>query len=287
MQRAGDPSVRESCLRDYRRTRNQYFAAVKREAWEKFVTEEGNKDPWGIPYKILAEKQKKELLISSMKFDNEYEHDVEQLAKKLMHVLLPDDSAEDKQSELQIRRESELIGSTEESQLIAEEEIWSALSTMGKKKAPGYDELTVEIWIKPWPVVRQKVLDIMNRCLREGRFPAPWKIGLMKILYKGNEKDPQDPKSYRPLTLLPVLGKVYEKVINKRILGSLQQGRKLHEKQYGFRPGRGTEGALIEVVEKVKNSRQNYVAAVFLDIAGASTTLLVAQNNSSVKRFWN
>ena len=49
LQRAGDPSVRESRLRDYRRARNRYFAAVKRakrEAWEKFVTEEGNKDPW-------------------------------------------------------------------------------------------------------------------------------------------------------------------------------------------------------------------------------------------------
>ena len=81
---------------------------------------------------------------------------------------------------------------------------------MGRKKAPGYDELTVEMWIKAWPVVRHKVLDLMNRSLREGRFPAPWKIGIVKILYKGSDKDPQDPKSYRPLTLLPVLGKVYE-----------------------------------------------------------------------------
>ena len=169
----------------------------RREAWENFVTEEGNKDPWGIPYKILVDKQKKELLISSMKFDNEYEHDVDQLAKKLLHVLLPDDSAEETLSQVDVRRRSEEIGATEESQQITEEEVWLALSTMGRKKAPGYDELTVEMWIKAWPVVRHKVLDVMNRSLREGRFPAPWKIGIVKILYKGSEKDPQDPKSYR------------------------------------------------------------------------------------------
>ena len=188
LQRAGDSPERDARLRDYRRARNSYFVAVKkakREAWEKFVTEEGNKDPWGIPYKVLADKQKKELLLSSMKFEDEYEHDVDQLAKKLLHVLLPDDLREDTESHAAIRREAEEITATEGSEEITEEELWKALSSMGKKKAPGYVEITVEIWIKAWPVVRHKVLDLVNRCLASGKFPSAWKIGIVKILYKG------------------------------------------------------------------------------------------------------
>jgi hypothetical protein len=272
LQRAGDSPEREARLLDYRRARNSYFVAVrkaKKESWEKFVTEEGNKDPWGIPYKVLADKQKKELLLSTMRFEDGYEHDVDQLAKKLLHVLLPDDSMEDTVSHAAIRDEADAIVAVQDSQDITEEEIWKALSSMGKRKAPGYDELTVEIWMKAWPVVRQKVLDLMNRCLRAGRFPSAWKIGLVRILYKGDDKDP---KSFRPLTLLPVLGKLYEKVLNSRILGRLEEEGKLHSRQFGCRPGRGTEGAVMEVLDRVKASAENLVLAVFLDIAGAFDT---------------
>ena len=205
-----------------------------------------------------------------MKFDNEYEHDVDQLAKKLLHVLLPDDTKEDKECHIAIRLEAETYIVAEQSTGITEEEIWKALSSMGNRKAPGYDDdLTVEIWIKAWPVVRHKVLDVFNRCLRQGRFPSAWKIGLVRIVYKGADKDPQSPKSFRPLTLLPVLGKVYEKIINNRVLRRLEEEGKLHERQYGFRAGRGTEGAVNEVLDRVKSSAENYVLAVFLDIAGA------------------
>ena len=97
-----------------------------------------------------------------------------------------------------------------------------ALFSMGKKKAPGFDDLTVEILCKAWDTVRERVTAIMNRALQEGKFPKHWKIGIVKVLYKGLGKDPQVPKSYRPLTLLPVLGKVFEKILNNRILNVLE-----------------------------------------------------------------
>ena len=67
---------------------------AEKEAWEKFVTEEGNKAPWKIPYKVLAERQKRQLLFSSVKFGNAFENDVDQLAVKVLHVLLLDDVKE-------------------------------------------------------------------------------------------------------------------------------------------------------------------------------------------------
>ena len=62
LQRAKDATERCSRLREYRRSRNSYFVAIKRakkEAWEKFVKTEGAKDPWGIPYWVLADRQKR------------------------------------------------------------------------------------------------------------------------------------------------------------------------------------------------------------------------------------
>lgn len=88
-------------------------------------------------------------------------------------------------------------------------------------------------------------------------------------MYKGGEKDPQSVKSYRPVTLLSVMGKVYEKILNNRILTSLKKERRLHGRQHGFRPRRGTEGAVLEILDRVQGSNKNYVLTVFLDIAGA------------------
>ena len=49
----------------------------------------------------------------------------------------------------------------------------------------------------------------------------------------------------------------------------IRDRNKLHERQYGFRVGRGTEDAILDVLEEVNNSRENYVLSIFLDIAGA------------------
>lgn len=84
---------------------------------------------------------------------------------------------------------------------------------MGKKKASGFDDLTVEILCKSWSKIKEKVVKIMNTALKETKSFKNWKIGVVKMLYKGLGKDPQLPKSYRPLT--PVMGNLYEKVINK------------------------------------------------------------------------
>lgn len=54
---------------------------------------------------------------------------------------------------------------------------------MGKKKAPGYDKVTVEMVRSGWPVKRP-LLEIVNKSLTKGTFLGPWKIGLVKYSYK-------------------------------------------------------------------------------------------------------
>lgn len=60
-----------------------------------------------------------------------------------------------------------------------------------------------------------------DKAFRERKLPAPWKIGIMKILYKVQDKDPQNLN--RLLMLLPVLMTFYGKITNGRILGSLEK----------------------------------------------------------------
>lgn len=73
-------------------------------------------------------------------------------------------------------------------------------------------------------------MEIFNKCFREEKFLSAWKIGIVKILYKGDEKDPQNPKVVNIIIVASVVGKVYGKIINGIILGHLKKEYMLHSK---------------------------------------------------------
>lgn len=272
-QRERDPVRREWKVLEYRRARNEYFGAVreaKRNSWRKFVTEQGNKDPWGIVYRLVTGKKKEEVLLTSMEFGGGMITDKRFVVMKLLDELLPDDD-EFAENEYH-KRVRKLVNEFEadcSSEPITEEEIGGALASMKKGKAPGFDGVTAELVKAAYPHCRAEITQLFNKLLGTGVFPKCWKQGVVKVLYKGQGKDPVLPKSYRPLTLLPVMGKLYEKVMFSRIYNRMNDRGLLSEQQYGFRPGRGTEDAVLSLLEDVRSAESNYVLCVFLDISGA------------------
>ena len=61
-------------------------------------------------------------------------------------------------------------------------------------------------------------------------------------MYKGD--DPSDPSNYRPMSILPVLAKLLEKLVCNRLLNFLDKDYTLYQFQYGFRPKHKTNVAL-------------------------------------------
>lgn len=103
-----------------------------------------------------------------------------------------------------------------------------------------------------------------------GRFPQKWKeTEVVFFLKKG--KDPKASTSYRPICLLPVLGKVVEKLIRLRVVYGLESNKFLHKAQYGFRECRSTEVAIISALDYVKEVKCKglYPVLVSVDIKGA------------------
>ncbi|KAE9523160.1 hypothetical protein AGLY_016445, partial [Aphis glycines] len=110
------------------------------------------------------------------------------------------------------------------------------------------------------------MLRLVNNCLKLGTFPEPWKNARIVELIKHRDKDPLVPKSYRLISLLPVLGKILEEVICDILEKEI--GSSLSTDQHGFRPGKSTSSALSEVQEwTTQNGSQ--VLGSFLDISGA------------------
>jgi hypothetical protein len=93
---------------------------------------------------------------------------------------------------------------------------------------------------------------IFDYSLQHGVFPDLWKkahiIPLPKV------RNPAQPKDYRPVSILSVVAKVFEKIVHKQISGYLEEFKLLSRSQSGFRKGHSTITALIKVLDDVRES---------------------------------
>jgi hypothetical protein len=108
-----------------------------------------------------------------------------------------------------------------------------------KKKAPGKDGLFIN-QIKDLNVsVLGIILDIYNEIWKSGKFPDIWKAAVViPLLKKG--KVAGDPTSYRPISLLPIMGKLLESLIHPRMNDYFMDRKLIPDFQTGFRKGKST-----------------------------------------------
>jgi hypothetical protein len=90
-------------------------------------------------------------------------------------------------------------------------------------------------------------------------------------------KDPTLPSSYRPISLLDNVGKLFEKILLTRVLREVSERGLLRDEQFGFRPRHSTTLQLARLVERVnrKFDERLLTGAVFLNVAKAFDTLWV------------
>ncbi|GFY03241.1 putative RNA-directed DNA polymerase from transposon BS [Trichonephila clavipes] len=102
-----------------------------------------------------------------------------------------------------------------------------------------------------------------------------WKTAVVIPILKP-DKNSALAESYRPISLLPVLSKLAEKVILARLNDHLERENILIPEQHGFRPRLSTSHQLLRVVEFIKegNNKDECTAAVFLDIQKAFDRVL-------------
>ena len=111
---------------------------------------------------------------------------------------------------------------------------------------------------------------LFNRCLTESTFPSCWKCAPVVPAFK-NSGERSNPGNYRPISLLPIISKVFESLINKSLVSHLESHNLLSDKQYGFRGRRSTADLLTVVTERFYRALNNCgeARAIALDISKA------------------
>ena len=103
---------------------------------------------------------------------------------------------------------------------------------------------------------------VINRSFQQGLFPRQLKIARVTPIYKDGSKS--DVSNYRPISLLSSMSKIYEKLMHTRILNFLESNNSLFDMQYGFRPGRSCEHALLNAQNRLLESLNNRQISVLL-----------------------
>ena len=154
-----------------------------------------------------------------------------------------------------------------------EQEIAQIVKQLKSKSSSANDCITTTHLKQLLPVIQTPLAIIFNRCLSEGHFPNTLKIGKVVPIHKKNESFLLN--NYRPITLLPSLSKILEKLIARKLLSFLTQNEILDTNQYGFRPKRSTTDAITHLIADITNAieQNKYTLATFLDFSKAFDTI--------------
>ena len=150
------------------------------------------------------------------------------------------------------------------------DEILSIIKDLDNGKA---SDISITI-IKKCPTIIMKYLSqFYNSFIEKGIFPSILKIGHVSPIYKkGNS---QLLENYRPISTLPLLSKIFEKIIYVRIYDYLISKNILYDKQFGFRKNHSTSHAVNYSIDHILNGIENkkHVIGIFIDLSKAFDTI--------------
>ena len=152
------------------------------------------------------------------------------------------------------------------------EELDHAIS-LSSPTSPGEDEILYSMIFHLPRSTKQFLLDILNSFWFLGTSPKSWKISIIVPVLKPL-KDSYLPKNYRPIALTSCVCKIYERMVNARLVWYLESKNLLSNRQFGFRKNRSTIDPLMFLTREIQNAiaLQNQTIAVFFDLEKAYDT---------------
>ena len=154
---------------------------------------------------------------------------------------------------------------------IAQDEIKDILKILKTNKAHGPDNISVSMIQLCGEDLCMPLQKIFQNIIETGIFPEQWKEANVTPVHK--KKDKQTVSNYRPISLLPIFAKIFEKVIFKHLYNYLISNKLITKNQSGFTPGDSGTNQLISLVHDIHKAFDDNscleVRAVFLDMSKA------------------
>lgn len=222
------PVEKQLHMENYKRHKKMLKNSIvksKTSSWKK-VCDQIDEDIWGLGYKIVMKNSK---MYPMAKLEDSRQLEV-------ANTLFPPETSKT------VREEFPCDLSCTPFEL---DDLKEAISRIKNKRAPGPDRIPPEIAKAAAYAESVAILQVYNTLIMKGEFPKEWKKAKLVLIQKpGSLK-------YRPICLLDVFGKLFERLIADRVYEEVKD--KIYIHQYGFRRGRSTIDAMQEVMKVVDN----------------------------------
>ena len=152
-------------------------------------------------------------------------------------------------------------------------EIDDIISLLQNGKSTGPFSIPVKLLKVLKPYISQPLANIFNQSIILGIFPD--KLKYAKVISIHKKGSPTDPSNYRPISLLSIFSKIFEKLMHKRLYEFLDKMNIFYSLQFGFREKHSTNHALISMTESIRNTIDNgkFGCGVFIDLKKAFDTV--------------
>ncbi len=156
---------------------------------------------------------------------------------------------------------------------VDDEAIKKIISSLKSKTSFGWDGISTKLLKSIQDILSGSLTIIINQMLNTGIFPDKLKLAKVSPIYK--KEDETLFTNYRPISLLPAISKVFEKVIFKQLYHFFQSNNLFYNSQYGFRSKHSTEFAALEVVDRIVTSmdENDIPINIYIDLSKAFDTL--------------
>ena len=151
-----------------------------------------------------------------------------------------------------------------------EYEVAQIISQLTNGKA---SDFPIHVIKKLSPILTPVLTAQFNSLMADGTFPSCLKTGKIAPIYKKDNE--QLLENYRPVSTLPIFGKIFEKIIYERLYNFLSSNGTIHKTQFGFRKGHSTSHALnnsINLIQKALKDK-DHVLGIFIDLSKAFDTI--------------
>lgn len=224
--------------------------------------------------KLVDNKRKIPPLVTDQGIITETKRKAEAFADALEATFCPNppDSNKHQQFILEIEAQTDKLQPSNKTEIesTTDEEILTIIKNLKIKKAPGRDNVP-NAALKNLPHEGIRALrEIFNAALERSYFPHEWKQAAIVMIHKPN-KPKNKTDSYRPISLLSGLSKVYERVIQSRLLSDTEDKNVIPDFQFGFKREHATTQQLLRITEHINNNFRTSTptAAVLLDVEKA------------------
>ena len=145
----------------------------------------------------------------------------------------------------------------------------SSIITSLKNKTAPIHTYPVKILKELKTIISPILSDIINKSLQQGYFPTKLKLARVIPLHKGGAVT--DINNYRPISILPQLSKIFERIVHSQLYNFLEKYKILSPYQFGFRKNKSTTQAVLNQLEFIYQNldQSKTVISIFMDFSKA------------------